>query len=60
MTFIWVSLLIGVVSAIYCHKMAQSKHRPAVFWGTMGILFGPFALIVLMFLKRIDEKPESE
>ncbi|WP_373019646.1 hypothetical protein [Thiomicrorhabdus sp.] len=54
MILVLVSLLIGVVSAFYCHKMAQSKHRPAAFWGTMGLLFGPLALIVLMLLKRVD------
>ncbi|MDG6778382.1 hypothetical protein QCB44_06675 [Thiomicrorhabdus sp. zzn3] len=57
MIALWLSVLIGLLSAYLCHRTAQRKGRPAVFWGTMGLLFGPFAWLVLVLLKQ--HNPEN-
>ncbi|MEA3404181.1 MAG: hypothetical protein U9R28_00380 [Pseudomonadota bacterium] len=51
-------VLISVLFAVWCHKLAKTKQRQSVFWGTLGLLFGPFAVIVLLILKTkpIDTK----
>jgi len=40
-----------VASAIICHYLAKSRGANPVFWGVMGILFGPFA-IPFVFLAK--------
>jgi len=40
-------LLIGLVllaSVVACHAIAKRRGRNPVFWGLMGLLFGPLAI----------------
>ena len=56
---VWfVYLLISLVIGIYCHMMAKRHGRNPVFWGVMGVTFGPFAIPFIFFIpeKRHDGK----
>lgn len=44
--FIWI--MFGVVCAV----AANSKNRGSIGWFFMGMLFGPFALLILIFLPK--------
>jgi len=46
---------ITVVSAAICHYIAKSRGAKPVFWGMMGVLFGPFA-IPFVFLSKKSQK----
>ncbi|MGE4500249.1 MAG: hypothetical protein AB7C96_07905 [Hydrogenovibrio sp.] len=52
MHFLWLLLLL--VIGIICMKLAEMKGRSPYAWAVLGILFGPLALIVLLFLKPIN------
>ncbi len=36
--------LVTLASIVACHWIAASRGGNAVFWGTMGFLFGPLAI----------------
>jgi len=44
--------LITLASAITCHLLAKKRGRRPVFWGVMGVVFGPFAIPVVFLLKK--------
>jgi hypothetical protein len=48
-------LLFGV--AAYC--VAKSKGRSLVFWTVLGLLIGPFALLILAFLPSTEKGDQS-
>ncbi len=37
-------LTISLVCAVVCHFIAKTRGLHPVFWGMMGLLFGPLAL----------------
>lgn len=37
-------VLVTVVSIVACHMIAASRGGNGVFWGTMGLVFGPLAI----------------
>lgn len=43
-------------SMIWCHIVAKRRGLKAVFWGVMGLLFGPLAIpfVYLVKVKKID------
>lgn len=45
-------LLITIASAAICHLLAESRGRKPVFWGMMGVFFGPFAIPLIFILKK--------
>ena len=48
-------IVIGTLASIVaCHMIAASRGGNAVFWGTMGFLFGPIAI---PFAFRAKPKP---
>ncbi|NKB75767.1 MAG: hypothetical protein GKR96_01680 [Gammaproteobacteria bacterium] len=49
--FAIVGLVVTVISAVACHKIADRKGLSPVFWGVMGILFGPFAVLVVLAIR---------
>ncbi len=53
MTFTLILASIFLISGIVCHIMAKryGTARP-VFWGTMGLVFGPFAIMLLAYLSK--------
>jgi hypothetical protein len=55
-----VLVLTLVVSGILCHYLAKYKKRSPVFWGTMGAVFGPFAVIYLITLKSNSKSEDKQ
>src|SRR5262245_17905809 len=45
-------LIFGVIFAIACALIANSKGRSPVLWGILGFLFGLIPLIIILVLKR--------
>ena len=48
-----VVVLIILASAVACHYLAKRRGANAVFWGVMGLVFGPLA-IPFVFLAASD------
>ena len=46
---------IFIISGVVCHLAARSRGLKPVFWGIMGLLFGPLA-IPFVYLPRNTEK----
>jgi hypothetical protein len=44
MPVILLLIIITLASIVSCHYIAQSRGGNAVYWGVMGLLFGPFAI----------------
>ena len=49
----YIAIGIGLIifSGIICHFLAKSRGANPVFWGVMGVLFGPLA-IPFVFLAK--------
>ena len=41
-----------IISAVICHFMARQRHAKPVFWGVMGLLLGPLAILLLAYLSQ--------
>jgi len=45
-------LVLSIVVFVYlAHIMAKKKGLDPVFWGVMGGIFGPLALLIILLLK---------
>ena len=53
-----VFILTFVISAIICHFIARNRNANAVFWGVMGVIFGPLA-IPFVFLSKPSNNNEK-
>lgn len=42
-----------LVSATLCHVLAKQRGANPVFWGMMGVLFGPFAIPFVFLAKPV-------
>ena len=50
-----VVIIFTLVSATICHLIAKSRGKNPVFWGVMGVIFGPLAIpFIFIPIKRID------
>jgi len=49
--YIAIGIGLFIASGIICHFLAKSRGANPVFWGVMGILFGPLA-IPFVFLAK--------
>ncbi len=45
------TLVITLVSAVICYRIAKSKNRSPQFWVVMAGFFGPFAIPFAYFTK---------
>ena len=52
MTFTLILVAVFVLSAVICHILAKKYGTSPGFWGTMGLLFGPFAILLLAYLSK--------
>ena len=43
-TSVIVVIIFAFVSATICHLIAKSRGKNPVFWGVMGVIFGPLAI----------------
>lgn len=50
----YIAIGAGVIltSGIICHYLAKSRGANPVFWGVMGIVFGPLAIPFVYFAKK--------
>ena len=46
------SLILGIICAVACYKIAGGKGRSAGWWGLWGFLFSFIALIIVAVLPR--------
>ena len=58
MSGIVIIILILLASALICHQLAKRRGAQPVFWGVMGIVFGPLA-IPFVFLARTGRGTEQ-
>ena len=47
--FLWVVILFWLVCAGFAAALAHSRGRSALGWFVLGVFFGPFALLVVLF-----------
>lgn len=47
-------LIVGLGIIWYCWDQARDKNRNPILWLTLGFLFGFFALLVLVYLKKLS------
>ncbi len=45
-----ISLVISVVAAYACYRIAEGKGRSGVLWGVLGFFFSLITLIVILIL----------
>jgi len=45
-------LVFGVIFAVACGLIANSKGRSPILWGILGFLFGLIPLIIILVMKR--------
>lgn len=58
MSGIVIIALIVLASGLICHQLARHRGAQPVFWGVMGIVFGPLA-IPFVFLARTNRDVEN-
>ncbi len=52
MTVIFVvAFALALISAFICHLVAKQKNANAIFWGVMGLMFGPLAIPFVIAVK---------
>lgn len=52
--------LLNLVGVVVCHNVARSRgSRKVVFWTTMGVLFGFFAIPFVLRSTRADSSTQS-
>lgn len=44
--------LVLIVSGVVCHYLAVGKGVNPVYWGVMGVVFGPFAIPFILLKKK--------
>lgn len=48
---LYIVLAVTAASVIICHAVAQRRGLKPVFWGIMGLAFGPLAIPFVCFVK---------
>ena len=49
---------ISVLSLVFCHHTAKRKGLRPVFWGVLGLLLGPIAIVAVIAAKsRVQNQP---
>ena len=49
--YIVVFAAVFLLSAVICHFVAKGRGGNAVYWGVMGLVFGPLAIPFVFFAK---------
>jgi len=44
-------IVVVALSAVICHHVAKSRGANPVFWGVMGLVFGPLAIPLSFFAR---------
>lgn len=56
--YIFLALIIFIGSGVFCHYIAKSRGVNPVFWGVMGVMFGPVAIPFAWMSKPAKEKKQ--
>ena len=48
-------ILVSIGIAYVCYQVAKEKGRDAVMWAILGLLFGIFALILLVLIPKSNK-----
>lgn len=48
-------VLVSIGIAYVCYQVAKEKGREPIIWAILGLLFGIFALILLVFIPKSDK-----
>lgn len=52
-------IIIWAICALLCNGIAKAKNLNSTFWGFMGLLFGVFAVIAVLFAKSNKSKADT-
>lgn len=47
-------LIIWILVSALCYKLVKDKNRNEIVWAILGFLFSLIALIILLFLPKIE------
>jgi uncharacterized membrane protein len=52
--------LLNLIGVVVCHDVARIRGSDkVVFWTMMGMLFGPFAIPMVLHATRVNSSPEN-
>jgi uncharacterized membrane protein YhaH (DUF805 family) len=55
-TFLVISLIVSVIFAVICYRMAIDRGRNGTLWAVLGFVFPLISLIVLLLLGRKEQR----
>jgi len=50
----YILFFILVACMVACHIIAKNKGRNPIAWGVTGAIFGPFAILILMLMPKLN------
>ena len=53
--FIYLAIIVGILSAFVCYYMANQKNKDAFSWAIGGLFLGIIAILILAFSKEESE-----
>ena len=59
MGYFIISLAVFIVSGMICHNLARRRDANPVFWGVMGVVFGPFAFPFVFLARPVNHIKEG-
>ena len=54
------ALVTHLIGCLLCFDLARRKNRAPLFWAWVGLLVGPLAAIVLMFIPNRESRRSTE
>lgn len=51
---IFLTLMIWITCVILCGILASNRNRSVFLWSFAGLLFGPFAVVIVLALKPLS------
>ena len=48
-------IILFIGSAVVCNQLAKARNLKASFWTAMGLLFGPLAIVFVLFTRGDDK-----
>lgn len=60
MVFLLVSIVFNLIGVVVCHRIARVRGaHNVVFWTTMGVVLGPFAIPFALRLPDLSERASA-
>ena len=51
--FAIIVIVVSVASAVICNQIAKHRGGRAIYWSSMGLIFGPFAIPFAFFARPV-------